>query len=77
MKQRETRKFLEDIQNAHRLLSEFTAWKTFEDYAADRLLQSAVERQLEIIVEASFGGVLEVHLPQLRAEIDGLLEKAE
>lgn len=33
-------------------LLEFVAGKIFEDYANDRLLRSAVERQFEIIGEA-------------------------
>lgn len=52
MKQREVRKFLKDVQSALTLLQQFTAEKNFDEYQRDRLLQSAVERQLEIIGEA-------------------------
>lgn len=48
----ETKKYLFDIVEAGKLLLQFSAGKTFEDYAADSLLRSAVERQLEIIGEA-------------------------
>ena len=48
----EVRKYLYDISQACRLLSGFTAGKTFDDYAADALLRSAAERQFEIIGEA-------------------------
>ena len=46
------RKYLYDIQQACELLSEFTAGKTLDDYTTNAMLQSAVERQFEIIGEA-------------------------
>src|SRR5690242_9199613 len=49
---RDPRAWLLDVITACELLSDFTRGKTFEDYAADVLLRSAVERQLEIIGEA-------------------------
>ncbi|HVX84667.1 MAG TPA: HepT-like ribonuclease domain-containing protein [Phycisphaerae bacterium] len=41
--------------NAARGVVRFTAGKTLQDYIADDLLQSAVERRLEIIGEAANG----------------------
>ena len=48
----EIRKYLYDIQQACGLLSEFTAGTTLDDYTANAMLRSAVERQFEIIGEA-------------------------
>jgi len=48
----EIRKYLFDIQEACGLITEFTAGKTYNDFHADRMLRSAVERQFEIIGEA-------------------------
>ena len=48
----EIRKYLYDIQQACELLSGFTAGKTLDDYTANAMLRSAVERQFEIIGEA-------------------------
>jgi uncharacterized protein with HEPN domain len=52
MKQLDIRKYLFDINEACELLIQFTAGKTFSDYAANPMLRSAVERQFEIIGEA-------------------------
>lgn len=49
---RETKKFLFDIAEACRRLATFTRNKSFDDYRADDMLKSAVERQFEIIGEA-------------------------
>ena len=46
------RKLLEDIQQATRRLQAFTANVVADDYYANELLQSAVERQFEIAAEA-------------------------
>ena len=48
----ESRKYLFDVSRAADLLSRFTEGKTFADFSEDELLQSAVERQMEIIGEA-------------------------
>jgi uncharacterized protein with HEPN domain len=52
MKPLEIRKYLFDILQGCDLLKRFTAGKTFDDYTADPMLRSAVERQFEIIGEA-------------------------
>jgi len=50
--QHDSKKYLYDIQQAARRFQRFTADKTLDDYRNDELLQSAVERQFEIIGEA-------------------------
>jgi uncharacterized protein with HEPN domain len=50
--QHDSRAYLWDAREAAGAILEFVAGKTFEDYASDRLLRSAVERQSEIIGEA-------------------------
>lgn len=48
----EARKHLFDIQQAARLIAEFTLRRTFADYERDSMLRAAVERQFEIVGEA-------------------------
>ena len=48
------KKLLEDVLIAIRNIESFSKGKTFDDYKSDKLLQSAIERQLEIIGEALY-----------------------
>ena len=45
-------KLLQDARQAGEWVAHFTRGKAFDDYLADELLRSAVERQLEIVGEA-------------------------
>jgi uncharacterized protein with HEPN domain len=46
------RKYLWDALTAAELIFDFSTGKTFENYQADALLRSGVERQFEIVGEA-------------------------
>ena len=46
------RAYLWDAKKSAEAIAEFVRGRTFDDYAADLLLRSAVERQFEIIGEA-------------------------
>jgi uncharacterized protein with HEPN domain len=70
MQPRSLRKFLFDISEACRALTEFVSGKTYGDYCGDALLRSAVERQFEIVGEALRGAV------QLRPELTGRITHA-
>ncbi|MGE3424888.1 MAG: DUF86 domain-containing protein [Dehalococcoidia bacterium] len=48
----EARKYLRDIQVAADRIARFTQGKSFQQYLADEMLRSAVERQFGIIGEA-------------------------
>ena len=52
MPQRELSLLLEDILSAADVISRCVGGKTLEEYAADVIIRSAVERQFEIIGEA-------------------------
>ncbi len=65
MKRPDARAFLFDIQQACRVIVQFTSGMTFFDYGEDLKTRSAVERQLEIIGEA------------LRQLLDGFPEMEE
>ena len=49
----EAKKYLYDIWRAVELLTQFTADKAFTDYERDAMLRAAVERQFEIVGEAT------------------------
>ena len=49
----EAQKYLYDIWRAAELLAEFTATKAYADYERDAMLRAAVERQFEVIGEAT------------------------
>jgi uncharacterized protein with HEPN domain len=50
--QRDPRTYLYDVREAADKAASFAAGNSFEDYQADVLLRSAIERQLEIAGEA-------------------------
>jgi uncharacterized protein with HEPN domain len=50
--QSDSKKYLFDIRRASQLIAEFCSERSFEDYVADDMLKSAVERQFGIIGEA-------------------------
>ncbi len=50
--ERDTRAYLWDAKAAADAIAEFTDGKTIEDYKADAMLRSAVERKFEIVGEA-------------------------
>jgi len=63
----EARKYLFDMQQAAELIVRFTKGRTFENYGADPMLRSAVERQFEILGEAL--GKLKKHDPELAGRL--------
>jgi uncharacterized protein with HEPN domain len=70
----EAEKLLFDTATAARLILQFTTGKNFEQYMADPLLQSAVERQFTIIGEAmsrlpKFEPAVPEQIPEYRAAV--------
>ena len=65
MASRDVKKLLFDIRQAGELITSFVRGRSHQDYQGDRMLQSAVERQFEIIGEALRQAV----------DIDPVLEK--
>jgi uncharacterized protein with HEPN domain len=63
----EARKYLSDIQVAVGRIARFTAGKRFNEYVADEMLRSAVERQFGIVGEAL--ARLQKDSPQVAAAI--------
>ena len=61
------RKYLWDIQDAAAAVTEFLDGKSFADYQNDRMLRSAVERQLIIVGEAM--AALSRQFPEITARI--------
>lgn len=49
---RDPKVFLWDAHEAAQTALRFASGRTFEDYAADKMLRSAIERQLQIVGEA-------------------------
>jgi len=68
--QRDARAFLWDANEAAKLVAEFTAVVSFDEYAASRLRQSAVERQFEVIGEAL--NQLSKIAPEIAAQVPAL-----
>lgn len=67
---RDRRAFLWDVRDAARNIEDFIAGLTYETFAADPLVRSAVERQFEIIGEAL--NQLSKIAPELANEIPDL-----
>ena len=71
---RDPRTYLWDALRATELLADFSSGKTFDDYLADAMLRSAVERQFEIIGEA-LNNLSKVD-PELAALVPDLARRA-
>ncbi len=63
--------YLWDARDAAQRIARFTAGRSYDDYLADEMLRSAVERQFEIIGEAFAG--LRRAAPELAAGVPNLL----
>ena len=67
---REPRAFLWDAHRAAQAIEDFTRGKSYDEFAQDLLLRSAVERQFEVIGEGL--SQLAKHAPELAAKIPDL-----
>ena len=71
----DARAYLWDAQTAADLILEFTRGRSLDDYLADAMLRSAVERQFEIIGEAlnqltKLAPTIARRIPDIRQIID-------
>ena len=74
----EAKKYLHDILEATKLLTEFTSGKTFQDYVRDAMLRSAVERNFEIAADVDdrlVWDIIETKLSIFLEEVCALLEE--
>jgi uncharacterized protein with HEPN domain len=62
-------KHLDDAAHAAHLALEFVAGRSFDEYRGDDLLRSAVERQVEIVGEASRMLVLNLQRAGLEGKV--------
>jgi uncharacterized protein with HEPN domain len=75
LRPRDIRVYLQDVVTAAEAIRTFIAGRSLDDYIADLMLRSAVERQLEILGEALARGLrldpaLQERLPASRGAID-------
>lgn len=68
--QLEARKFLLDVLTSCDAIQQFTSGKSFEEYTASRLIQSATLREFEVIGEAL--NRLRKQFPETATEISSL-----
>jgi uncharacterized protein with HEPN domain len=69
---RDPRAFLWDAKDSADAITEFVRGRTLDDYVADRMLRSAVERRFEIIGEAL--SQLQKAAPELARQIPELAQ---
>lgn len=62
-----TTKYLWDIQEAAAAVTQFTEGRSLEDFLGDRMLRSAVEREMITVGEAI--AALDRHAPEIAAQI--------
>jgi uncharacterized protein with HEPN domain len=75
--QLEAKKLLEDIRQAAEAIRQFTGGKSRDDYRSDELLRSAFRNILihgyDAIDDDVVWDVIQINLPTLLGEVDGLL----